>query len=185
MYTDWQYKLWRNPLVLLPLLVFVNSSSISLYLLGNPPLTWCDPVHLGPRLLVNWPSPLHPFPIPSPFQIPDPPGFPELIVRLTMTTSRSRLPRSRTVILENNFCLHAENVLVDLPYSQNKEHRSIAAETIRKHGNHPELEMTKGKIDGIRLRKIRETNFNCDDWSDLVNIQNVYVFKTYPDRRNI
>ncbi len=24
-----------------------------LYLLGIPPFTWCDPVHLGPRLLMN------------------------------------------------------------------------------------------------------------------------------------
>ncbi len=27
--------------------------SIPFYLLGNPPFVWCDPVHLGPRLLVN------------------------------------------------------------------------------------------------------------------------------------
>jgi hypothetical protein len=39
-------------------------------LLGIPPLVWCDPVHPGPRLLVNCP----PLPIPSPFQFPDPPG---------------------------------------------------------------------------------------------------------------
>jgi hypothetical protein len=25
----------------------------SFYLLGIPPLVWCDPVHPGPRLLVN------------------------------------------------------------------------------------------------------------------------------------
>jgi hypothetical protein len=34
------------------------------YLLRIPPLVWCDPVHLGPRLLVNWPHPPHSFPIP-------------------------------------------------------------------------------------------------------------------------
>ncbi len=33
----------------------------------------------------------------SPFQISDPPGFPEPIVRLTKTTSRSRLPWSGTL----------------------------------------------------------------------------------------
>ncbi len=27
--------------------------SIPFYLLGIPPFVWCDPVHLGPRLLVN------------------------------------------------------------------------------------------------------------------------------------
>jgi hypothetical protein len=35
---------------------------------------WCNPVHLGPRLLVNWPPPSHPLPILSPFQIPDTSG---------------------------------------------------------------------------------------------------------------
>jgi hypothetical protein len=96
-----------------------------------------------------------------------------------------RRKNCETVILRNSFCLHPENFLVVLPYWQDEKHRLIAAETIIKHSNHSELEMTKGKIDGIRLRKILETNFNCDDWSDLVNIQNVFLFKTYPDRRNI
>jgi hypothetical protein len=54
------------------------------YLLGIPPLVWCDPVHPGPRLLVNWPPPPH-------SNFPTPRGFPKSIVRLTKTTSRSRL----------------------------------------------------------------------------------------------
>jgi hypothetical protein len=58
---------------------------------------WCDPVHLGPRLLVNWPPLPHPLPIPTLFQIPDPLlGFPNNPA-LTKTTSRSRLPGSGTV----------------------------------------------------------------------------------------
>jgi hypothetical protein len=31
----------------------VSSPSIPFYLLGIPPFAWCDPVHLGPRLLVD------------------------------------------------------------------------------------------------------------------------------------
>ncbi len=31
----------------------VSSPSIPFYLLGIPAFAWCDPVHLGPRLLVN------------------------------------------------------------------------------------------------------------------------------------
>jgi hypothetical protein len=54
------------------------------YLLGIPPLVWCDPVHLGPRLLVNWPPPPH-------SNFPTPRGFPKSTVCPTKTTSRSRL----------------------------------------------------------------------------------------------
>ncbi len=52
----------------------LTSLFIPLYLLGNPPLAWCNPVHLSPRLLVNWPPLSHSLPIPSPFQIPNTPG---------------------------------------------------------------------------------------------------------------
>jgi hypothetical protein len=82
----------------------VSSLSIPFYLLGIPPFAWCDPVHLGPRLLVNWPPPPHSIPIPSPFQFPNPPSFPKLIVRLTKTTSRSRLSWSGT--RRNATCCH-------------------------------------------------------------------------------
>jgi hypothetical protein len=39
-----------------PLSIPLANSSLSSnpsYLLGIPPLVWCDPVHPGPRLLVN------------------------------------------------------------------------------------------------------------------------------------
>ncbi len=53
-----------------PLLPFF----IPLLLTWKPSLLWQDPVHLGLRLLVNWPPPFstppHSLPIPSPFQIP-------------------------------------------------------------------------------------------------------------------
>ncbi len=32
---------------------FVSSPFNPIYLLGIPPFAWCDPVQLGPRLLVN------------------------------------------------------------------------------------------------------------------------------------
>ncbi len=48
--------------------------SIPFYLLVIPPFVWCDPVHLGPRLLVNWPPLPQTLPSPSPFQIPNTPG---------------------------------------------------------------------------------------------------------------
>jgi hypothetical protein len=57
------------------------------YLLGIPLLVWCDPVHLGPRLLVNWP----PSPFPPHSNFPTPRGFPKSTVRPTKTTSWSRL----------------------------------------------------------------------------------------------
>ncbi len=74
MYTDWQHNYGAIPLLCSPCWYPVNFPSIPFYLLGNPPLAWCDPVHLGPRLLVNWPPPSHPLPIPSPFQIPNTSG---------------------------------------------------------------------------------------------------------------
>jgi hypothetical protein len=71
----------------------VNSLFLSLpfpfYLLGNPPLAWCDPVHLGLRLIVNWPPPSHLLPIPSPFQSPNTSG--QLCALHTKTTSWSWL----------------------------------------------------------------------------------------------
>ncbi len=51
-------------------------------------------VHLGPRLLVNWPPLPQPFPIPSPLQIPST----QVNKRLTTTTSRIRLLLSGTCI---------------------------------------------------------------------------------------
>ncbi len=44
------------PLAGLPLLFSLANSSLPSnpsYFLGIPPLVWCDPVHPGPRLLVN------------------------------------------------------------------------------------------------------------------------------------
>jgi hypothetical protein len=41
------------PLCQFPLLFPFANSSCPFYLLGIPPLVWCDPVHPGPRLLVN------------------------------------------------------------------------------------------------------------------------------------
>ncbi len=54
-------------------------------------------VHLGPRLLVNWPPLSQPLPNPSPLQIPRSPD----IKRLTMTTSRTRLLLSGTIMLQH------------------------------------------------------------------------------------
>jgi hypothetical protein len=74
-YIDWQCKVMAQFPFLLPLLVSLTVSlSIPFYLLGIHPFPWCDSVHLGPRLLVNWPPPPHSLPIPSPFQIPSTPG---------------------------------------------------------------------------------------------------------------
>jgi hypothetical protein len=50
-------------------------------------------VHLGLRLLVNWPPLSQPFPNPSPFQIPST----QVTKRLTVTTSRIRLLLSGTI----------------------------------------------------------------------------------------
>ncbi len=57
---------------------FLIPLSIPFHLLGIPPFAWCDPVHLGPRLLLNCPPLPQTLPSPSPFQIPSPPppGFP-------------------------------------------------------------------------------------------------------------
>jgi hypothetical protein len=44
------------PLAGFPFLFPLANSSLSSnpsYLLGIPPFVWCDPVHPGPRLLVN------------------------------------------------------------------------------------------------------------------------------------
>ncbi len=53
MYIDYQYKIMAQfpfyPLASFP----VSFPFIPSYLLGIPPFAWCDPVHLGPRLLVN------------------------------------------------------------------------------------------------------------------------------------
>jgi hypothetical protein len=75
------------PLAGFPSLFSLANSSLSSnpsYLLGIPPLVWCDPVHPGPRLLVNWPPPPH-------SNFPSPQGIPSLIVCPTKTISRSRL----------------------------------------------------------------------------------------------
>jgi hypothetical protein len=90
------------PLAVFPLPFPLANSSLSSnpsYLHGIPPFVWCDPVHPGLRLLVNWPPPPHPLPILSPFpphSIPSPIsqsplGFPQINSAPTKTTSRSRL----------------------------------------------------------------------------------------------
>ncbi len=90
------------PLAGFPLLIPLANFLLPLnpsYLLGIPPLVWCDPVHPGPRLLVNWPPPPHSLPIP----ISRPPrGFPKSIVRLTKTTSWSRLHIVRNSTVYSN-----------------------------------------------------------------------------------
>ncbi len=93
-----EYRLqytWRNPLAfflspladpfLLPFLVPFTYLETLLAVTGS--------VHLGLRLLVNWPPPSQPFPNPSPLQIPRT----QVIKRLTMTTSIIRLLLSGTV----------------------------------------------------------------------------------------
>jgi hypothetical protein len=88
--TKWGYGATATPLFI-PLASFlVSSPSISFYLLGIPPLAWCDPVHLGPRLLVNWPPHSLPHSLPTPNS-----QHPRLIVCSTKTTSRLRLHRVR------------------------------------------------------------------------------------------
>ncbi len=99
-YIYWQYKVMAQFPFLLPLLVSLSVPlPIPFHLLRIPPFAWCDRVHLGPRLLVNWPPPPHSILIPSPFpphsNFPTPRGFPKWIVRLTKTTSRLRLHRVR------------------------------------------------------------------------------------------
>ncbi len=66
----------------------------------EPSLLWKDPVHLGPRLLVNCSPHFHPLPhICTPHsKIPTPLGFPELNMHITKTTSRTWLTRSSTVL---------------------------------------------------------------------------------------
>jgi hypothetical protein len=83
---------WRNPLVFTPL-------AESLLPPFFVPLTYLETllavtgsVHLGLRLLVNWPPLSQPFPTPSPLQIPSI----QVNKRLTMTTSRIRLLLSGT-----------------------------------------------------------------------------------------
>ncbi len=74
---------WRNPLVFyspcwIPFVPFL----CSLYLLRTL-LAVTGSVHLGLRLLVNWPPLSQPFPTPSPLQI----HSTQVNKRLTMTTS--------------------------------------------------------------------------------------------------
>ncbi len=86
-------QLWRDPLVFcFPFLIPFCFLSTSLYLLGNPP--WCDRIpftfdQVARKLISRFPSPPY-------SKIPTPWGFPELNMRLTKTTSRIQVPRSRT-----------------------------------------------------------------------------------------
>ncbi len=85
-----------------PLLLSPLASSLFLLLCTPFYLLWTllavtGIVHLGLRLLVNWPSLPHPSPKPSPLQIPRTPTA----QRLTRTTSGTiRLPLSGTLISE-------------------------------------------------------------------------------------
>ncbi len=97
MYTNTDYSIHgASPCFLSPL-----ADSLLLPLLD--PLTYLETllavtgsVHLGLRLLVNWPPLCQPFPNPPPPQIPRT----QIIKRLTMTTSRIRLLLSGTVTLQ-------------------------------------------------------------------------------------
>ncbi len=84
-----------------------------------PPFVWCDPVHPGPRLLVNWPPPPHSLPIPPHSKFPSPQGIPNLVMRPAKTTSRSQLyiVRNKSDLWEeirrrplpsnmSNYCMH-------------------------------------------------------------------------------
>ncbi len=78
MYIDWQHKLWRNPLVLLPLLIPCYFQPHSLLLTWKPSfgvMRSCPPWPQVTRKLTSpFPSPPHPLPISSPFQIPNTSG---------------------------------------------------------------------------------------------------------------
>jgi hypothetical protein len=95
----------QSPCLLLPLPIPCCSNPTSL---GNPP--WRDriPSTLAPGYLQTD----LPLPIPSPFpphsKFPSPWGFPELNMRLTKTTSRTRLARSGTLLstIVSSLCLY-------------------------------------------------------------------------------
>jgi hypothetical protein len=84
--------LWHNPLAFcFPLSDPFLPPFYFLLLTWKPSLLWKDPVHPGPRLLVNWSPHFHPLPIPSTFQNPDPLGFSWAKCALTKTTSQTGL----------------------------------------------------------------------------------------------
>jgi hypothetical protein len=85
------------PLFYSPCWFPVNFPFYSSLLTWKPSFAWSDPVHLGPRLLVNWPPLSQPLPIPPHSKFPAPLGFPQQALHLTKTTLRSRLPRSGTI----------------------------------------------------------------------------------------
>ncbi len=88
-----------TPLACSPLIPFLIPS----HLLGIPLFVWCNTVHLGPRLLENWPPVPHLSPIPPHFKFPAPFGFSP---PSHAPYSRSQLPRSGTfTILVRTFSI--------------------------------------------------------------------------------
>jgi hypothetical protein len=131
-----------SPLATCNSLFLLNPS----YLLGIPPLVWCDPVHPGPRLLVNWPPPPH-----SNFQTPR--GFPKSIVCLTKTTSRSRLHIVRNTPLVMSLSPHSHTFVACLIRLQSCTVHDLCSWAIVRNSNSGSVVVVKTLVNTGRTHK--------------------------------
>ena len=81
------------------------------------------------------------------------------------------------VIQRNCFCLQPGNFLAALLYSKEENHRAQAMKKILESRTNPILIPRHGEKDGMRINVIPTINFNSQEWSTLINLEDVDCFQ--------
>ena len=81
------------------------------------------------------------------------------------------------VIQRNCFCLQSGNFLAALLYSEEENHRALAMKKILESRTNPILIPRHGEKDGMRINVIPTINFNSQEWSTLINLEDFDCFQ--------
>ena len=80
------------------------------------------------------------------------------------------------IIQRNCFCLQLGNFLAALLYSKEENHRAQAMKKILESRTNPILIPRHGEKNGMRINVIPTINFNSQEWSMLINLEDVEEF---------
>ena len=81
------------------------------------------------------------------------------------------------VIQRNCFCLQPGNFLASLLYSEKESHRALAMKKILESRTNPILIHRHGAKDGMMINIILTIKFNSQEWSTLINLEDVDSFR--------
>ena len=82
-----------------------------------------------------------------------------------------------SVIQRNCFCLQPGKFLAALLHSEEENHRALAMKKILESRTNPILIPRHGEKDGMRINVIPTINFNSQEWSTLINLEDVDCFQ--------